>query len=318
MPRLLLLVAVALITATVLMRLGRRLWNNLWEHRSGTAQPSPVAGMLLFMVPLPIPVAAAVSLTHGQLVPFLGNAIGYALFLGGALLVRRGLLRTGGRADGRWPFRTLGCLLISLATGMTTWLGVGQDPAIACAFALVALLGCYLTYGFDPLTRRPLRGGEHTRAALVEADRSIAAIEQASHDIRQPELSMRLQHITGLARAILRRLEDDPRDLHRARKFLNVYLDGVQSVVEDYAKTHTQIIAPELNERFRRALITVEDAFREQQLKLLESDVEQLDVKIEVLTQQLKREGIILKEKTGLRARPGAGLANRRRAAWHD
>ena len=294
MPRLLLLAAVALITATVLMLLGRRLWYNLWEHRSGTAQPSPVAGLLLFLVPLPIPVAAAVSLAHGQLVPFLGNAIGYALFLGGALLVRRGLLRTGGRADGRWPFRTLGCLLISLATGMTTWLGVGQDPAIACAFALVALLGGYLTYGFDLLSSRPLHGGgEHARTALVEADRSIAAIEQASRDIHQSELGKRLRHITGLARAILRRLEDDPRDLHRARKFLNVYLDGVQSVVEDYAKTHTRIIAPDLNERFRRALITVEDAFREQQQTLLESDVEQLDVKIEVLTQQLKREGII-------------------------
>ncbi|WP_295456825.1 5-bromo-4-chloroindolyl phosphate hydrolysis family protein [uncultured Thiodictyon sp.] len=295
MPRLLLLVAVALITATLLMRLGRRLWNNLWEHRAETTQPSPVAGLLLFLVPLPIPVAATLSLAQGQLVPFLGNAIGYALSLGGALLVRRGLLHTGGRADGRWPFKTLGCALISLATGMTTWLGVGHSPAIACSFALVALLGCYLTYGFDLLTSRPLRGGgsEHARTTLVEADRSIAAIEQASRDIRQPELAMRLQRITELARAILSRLEEDPRDLHRARKFLNVYLDGVQSVVEDYAKTHTRIIAPELNERFRRALITVEDAFREQQQTLLESDVEQLDVKIEVLTQQLKREGII-------------------------
>lgn len=293
MPRLLLLAAVVLITATLLMLLGRRLWNNLWEHRSGTTPPSPVAGLLLFLVPLPIPVAAALSLAQGQLVPFLGNAIGYALFLGGALLVRRGLLRTGGRTDGRWPFRTLGCALIGLATGMTTWLGVGHNPAIATAFALVALLGCYLTYDFDPLTSRPLRGGGHTRTALVEADRSIAAIEQASREIRQPELGTRLQRITELARAILRQLEDDPRDLHRARKFLNVYLDGVQSVVEDYAKTHTRIVAPELNERFRRALITVEDAFREQQQTLLESDVEQLDVKIEVLTQQLKREGII-------------------------
>ena len=289
MPRLLLLVAVALITATLLMRLGRRLWNNLWEHRAETTQPSPVAGLLLFLVPLPIPVAATLSLAQGQLVPFLGNAIGYALSLGGALLVRRGLLHTGGRADGRWPFKTLGCALISLATGMTTWLGVGHSPAIACAFALVALLGCYLTYGFDPLISRPLRGGEHARTALEEADRSIAAIEQASRDIRQPELGTRLQRITGLARAILRRLEEDPRDLHLARKFLNVYLDGVQRVVEDYAKTHTRISAPELNERFRRALITVEDAFREQQQTLLESDVEQLDVKIEVLTQQLKR-----------------------------
>ena len=295
MPRLLLLVAVVLIAAALLRLLWRRLLNSSWGQRSGTAQPSSVAGLLLFLVPLPIPVAAAVALAQGQLVPFLGNAIGYALFLGGALLVRRGLLRTAGIAGGRWPFKTLGRALISLATGTTAWLGVGHHPAIAAAFALVALLGCYLTYGFDLLTSKRIRGdiGEHALNALVQADHSIAAIEQASRDIRQPDLATRLRRITELARAILNRLEEDPRDLRRARKFLNVYLDGVQSVVEDYAKTHDRIVAPEIHERFRRALITVEDVFREQQQTLLETDVEQLDVKIEVLTQQLKREGII-------------------------
>jgi 5-bromo-4-chloroindolyl phosphate hydrolysis protein len=128
---------------------------------------------------------------------------------------------------------------------------------------------------------------------LAQADHSIVAIEQASRDIRQPELDGRLRRIAELARAILNQLEDDPRNLRRARKFLNVYLDGVQGVVEDYAKIHNRIAAPALDERFRHALITVESVFREQQQILLESDVDQLDVKIEVLTQQLKREGII-------------------------
>ena len=295
MPRLLLFAAVALITAALLRLLWQRARNKLWGRRFGATPPSSLAGLLLFLVPLPIPVAAAVSLAQGQLVPLLGNAIGYTLFLGGALLVRRGLLRSGGLAGGPWPFKPVGSALISLATGMTAWLGVGHPPAIAAAFALVALLGCYLTYGFDLHRSRPLSDGvgEHTQTMLSDADRSITAIEQASRDIRQPELGTRLRRITELARAILDRLEEDPRDLRRARKFLNVYLDGVQNVVEDYAKTHNRIMAPELNERFRHALITVEDVFREQQQTLLESDVEQLDVKIEVLTQQLEREGII-------------------------
>jgi len=291
MPRLLLLAAVALITAALLRLLWKRVRNHGWRPRFGATQPSSVAGLLLFLVPLPIPVAAAVSLARGQLMPLLGNAIGYALFLGGALLVRRGLLRAGGQ----WPVKTLGSALIGLATGATAWLGVDHPPAIAAAFALVALLGCYLTYGFDLHTGRDLHTGVGAQALtmLAQADRSIAAIEQASRDIHQPELGARLRRIIGLARTILDRLEEDPRDLRRARKFLNVYLDGVQNVVEDYAKTHNRIIAPELDERFRHALITVEDVFREQQQTLLESDVEQLDVKIEVLTQQLKREGII-------------------------
>jgi len=295
MPRLMLLAAVVLITAALLRRLWQRARNNGWGRRLGVTHPLPFAALLLFLVPLPIPVAAAVSLARGQLVPLVGNAIAYALFLAGALLVRRGLLRTVGLVGGRWPVKTMGSVLIGLATGMTAWLGVGHHPAIAVAFALVALLGCYLAYGFDLHPSGPMRAGvgEHTRATLVAADRSITAIEQASRDIRQPELSTRLRRIIGLAREILNRLEDDPRDLRRARKFLSVYVDGVRNVVEDYAKTHNRIIAPDLDERFRNALITVEDVFREQQQTLMESDVEQLDVKIEVLTQQLKREGIL-------------------------
>ena len=291
MPRLLLIAAVVAIAAALVRLLWRRVRDNVWGHRAGTAHVSSFAGLLLFLVPLPIPVAAAVALAHGQLVPLLGNAIGYALFLGGALLVRRGCLRAGGR----WPFATLGSALVGLATGTTAWLGVGHPPAVAAAFALVALLGCSLAFGFDLYTRRPLRDGasEYTMTVLAQADRSIVAIEQASRDIRQPELDARLRRIAELAREIVHRLEDDPRDLRRARKFLNIYLDGVQDVVEDYAKIQNRTVAPELDERFRHTLITVEGVFREQQQALLESDVDQLDVKIEVLTQQLKREGII-------------------------
>jgi hypothetical protein len=294
MTRLLLLGAFALIAAMVAMLLWQRLTNGPSRQRADAAQPSSASGWLLFLLPLPVAVAAAVSLAQGQLVALLGNTLGYGLFLGGALLVRRGLLSAGKSSAAAWPIKTSGSALVSLATGITAWLGVGHHPAIAVAFGLVALLGCYLTYGFDlQASRRALGIGQQDRTTLTQAERSIAAIEQASRDIEQPELDARLRRIAELARAVLNRLEDDPRDLRRARKFLNVYLDGVKSVVEGYAKTHGRVDAPELDERFRHALITVEDAFREQEQTLLESDVDQLDLQIEVLTQQLKREGII-------------------------
>jgi hypothetical protein len=272
------------------------LWlsNSSSRQRHGAVRPSSASGWLLFLLPLPVAAAAAVSLAQGQLVPLLGNTVGYGLFLGGALLIRRGLLGAGKASAADWPVKTLGSGLVSLATGTTAWLGVGHHPAIAAAFAMVALLGCYLTYGSDLQSSRRARGiGAHGRSTLTQAGRSIAAIEQASRDIRQPELDARLRRIAELASSILNRLEDDPRELRRARKFLNVYLDGVKRVVEGYAKTHGRVVAPELDERFRHALITVEDAFREQQQTLLESDVDDLEVQIEVLTQQLKREGII-------------------------
>ena len=48
-----------------------------------------------------------------------------------------------------------------------------------------------------------------------------------------------------------------------------------------------------MEDNFRNVLVTIEDVFGEQYKKLLENDVLDLDVQIEVLTTQLKREGVL-------------------------
>lgn len=305
MGRFLLLLGAVLIPLTTLILLLKWKIQTMAErYRLPSGQLPSAKGVLLFVLPLPLLFAAITALARGQLLHLLGDAAGYALFLGGALLLRRGLLlevdydrRRVAKAP--MPFKTLGCGVIALATGITAWLGAGQNPLVAGAFGLVALLGCYLNYGFDPRTAKRFtdRDGVDTTdrvlEALTQAELSIAAIEQATRDIRNTELNNRLRRITALARQILKLLEEDPRDLRRARKFLNVYLDGAKQVVEGYAKTHSRVSAPELEDNFRRVLSTIEDVFQEQQQKLLETDVTDLDVQIEVLATQLKREGVI-------------------------
>lgn len=305
MSRLLLLAGVILIPLTALILLLKRRIRIMAERYRQTPGrfPSP-KGILMFLLPLPVLIAAVVSLAHGSLDGLLGNAVGYGLFLAGALLLRRGLLTEAeyGRrrvARAPWPLKTLGGGVIALATGVTAWFGAGQHPAIAVAFGLAALLGCYLSYGFDPRVAKRFtdRDGvdvtDRVLEALTQAEASIAAIEQSTRNIRNAELNSRLRRIVAQARQILTMLEEDPRDLRRARKFLNVYLDGAKQVTEGYAKTHARVAAPELEDNFRRVLATIEDVFQEQQQKLLETDVTDLDVQIEVLTTQLKREGVI-------------------------
>ncbi|MCG6940295.1 MAG: 5-bromo-4-chloroindolyl phosphate hydrolysis family protein [Thiohalocapsa sp.] len=299
MRRLLLLFIVFVIAVLILMALGRWLSEQVGARSEAPQRAAGVGDWPLFVLPLPVALAAVFALARGQLGPLVGDALGYGLMLAGALLVRRG--RDGG-ASGiggaafwhRWPPKTVGAGLIALGSGVTAGLGAGHHPAIAAAFALVTLLGFHLAYGLDfSLRRRPLGLGTYGEESLRRAVQAIAAIEQARRDIRQPELDTRLDSIAALARQIIQRVEEDPRDLWRARKFLNVYLDGVQRVVEGYAKTHGQVAAPQLDQRFRHALETVEAAFREQYQVLLERDVDDLDVQIEVLTRQLEREGIL-------------------------
>ncbi len=305
MGRFLLLAGVILIPLTALILLLQRGFRVMAErYQSAPARLPSTKGFLLFLLPLPVLLAALVALGRGSLGGLLGNAAGYALFLAGALLLRHGLLSEGEFARRRvakapWPLKMVGSGVIALATGVTAWLGAHYPPAMAGAFGLAALLGCYLNYGFDPRTAKRFTDHDgvdttdRVLEALEQAESSIAAIEQASRDIRNTELNNRLRRIARLARDILKLLEEDPRDLRRARKFLNVYLDGAQQVIEGYAKTHGRVSAPELEDNFRRVLITIEEVFSEQQQKLLESDVTDLDVQIEVLTTQLKREGVI-------------------------
>jgi hypothetical protein len=300
MKRLLLLL-VFLLLIVVLLR-----W--VWQRLSGRERRKPQdqdtqAGtspsvLPLFVLPLPAAAAALVALMSGALGMLLDNLMGYGLMLAGALLVR---LRLAERAATpaalswrRLPVKTTGGLLLALGSGITAWLGAGHPPGIGLVFALLTLLGVSLTYGVDrPVWRRPPSLGARGTTSLHEATRAIDAIAQAGREMRQPELSARLATIVALARQILERVEDDPRDLWRARKFLAVYLQGVQRIVEGYAKTHGRVAAPALEQRFRQALETVETAFREQYQVLLERDVEDLDVQIEVLTQQLAREGLL-------------------------
>lgn len=305
MGRLLLLASVVLIPLTALILLIQRMVHSMAERLQQTPSPFPsLKGILMFLLPMPVLAAALVALGRGHLDDLIGNAAGYGLFLAGALLLKRGLLSEAEYDRRRvartpWPLKTLGEITIAVATSVTAWLGAGHHPVIAVAFGLTALLGCYLNYGFDPRSAKRFadRDGIDTTdrvlAALTQAERSITAIEQATRNIGNIELNSRLRRIATLARRILTLLEEDPRDLRRARKFLNVYLDGAQQVTEGYAKMHGRVAAPELEENFRRVLVTIEEVFTEQQQKLLESDADDLDVQIEVLAAQLKREGVV-------------------------
>lgn len=304
MIRVLALVAILTAIAALILVVRSKLLGTPTPERSVVNRPNPAKGLLMFLLTLPVLLAAIVAMARGLLMPMIGNAVGYGLLLGGAWLLWRGLVSEAAYerrlvAKTPWPLKASGGVLIGLGTGLTAWLGAGHHPGIAFAFGVVALLGCRLFYGGDPVAAKRVTAAsgldttDQVLAALAQAERSIAAVEQSSRDIRQPELNQRLRRVAALAREILTLLEEDPRDLRRARKFLNVYLDGVQRVVEGYARTHQRAASPDLDANFRRVLTSIEEVFQEQRQKLLESDIMDLDVQIEVLTSQLKREGLL-------------------------
>lgn len=266
-------------------------------------------GLLLYFLPIALVPATIIALAKGNLAAIVVNASAYASYLFAAWCLRKGLQAEARRTQRptasptKYPLKMLAAAVTALTTGMIAWLGASQSLSVAVAYAGGSFLGMILSYGLDPKVANKPQGahgysGEEISNALAESHAMIRRIELAGRRIRNHEFNSRIERICTIADNILAEIEDDPRDFRKARKFLNVYLDGAMQVTEGYAKTHSQIQPDQwqpnqLEQNFRNVLETIETSFLEQQQKLLEDDIFDLDVKIEVLSAQLKREGIL-------------------------
>jgi 5-bromo-4-chloroindolyl phosphate hydrolysis protein len=269
----------------------------------GALQRYSPRGLLLYFLPVALIPATIIGLAKGELATIVVNASGFAAYMLAAWCLRRGLhAETDNKKSliarpPRWPLKLIAAIIISVTTGLIAWFGAGQPLLVAALVAGGALLGMYLSYGFDSRRKQRIVGadgysGDEIRRTLEESTDIIRRIEKANDNIRNAELNQRIDRICEIADGILADIAADPRDMRRARKFLNVYLDGAMQVTEGYARTHKQSQSGELEQNFRNVLVTIESVFQEQQQKLLEDDVFDLDVQIEVLNTQLKREGI--------------------------
>ena len=260
-------------------------------------------GFLLFILPLPLLPALIFSLVKGDFNNTLIHLGAIFFYLTGAILARRGLLNEMDYIESRFasrpfPLKTIAAVLLSLTTGLCAWLAAGHTSVFSVTLVGLTFLAFYLSYGLEP-KRKALfsdnpSGLDHETFLnmLNEAQEKIEKISEVRGQVDNVELKSRLHRITMLAQQVIASLEQDPKDLHKARKFLYVYLDGAQKVSEGYAKTHEQANSKELEDKFRNVLITIEEVFLQQQKRLLENDILDLDVNIDVLNQQMKHEGI--------------------------
>lgn len=265
-------------------------------------------GLLLYFIALPLLPAAALALFDGNALIAIIRASGFALAMLAATLIRKGMRLDAVASRRSWrrrastiPYRFIGACALTLGIFLVAWLGIAPNKYSlfdSLLFAGATMVGCYLYYEFD-LNRRESGVAavgittEELVELLDEAEDRIESIESASKNIRNAEFRDRLGRIVKEARAIVSTIEKDPVDARRARKFLKVYLDGAQQVTTGYSKMHTGEPEPELEDNFRRVLTTIETVISDQQAKLRQNNVSELDVQIEVLQLQLEKEGVV-------------------------
>lgn len=263
-------------------------------------------GLLLYILAFPLLPAAIFSLMDGDPVEALARGAGFVLSMSAATFIRKGI-RLDNEAQRRRlrrrastvQYRMIGAVLVSIGIFIVAWLGMPDRYGLldSVLWALAVLVGCYLYYDFDPARKDPEIAAvgittEELVELLDEAEGRLQSIENSSRRIHNIEFKDRLRRIVNEARTILDTIEKDPVDARRARKFLKVYLDGAQQVTEGYAKTHTEGEGHALEDNFRRVLTTIETVIAEQQRKLEENNLSDLDVNIEVLQMQLEKEGV--------------------------
>lgn len=258
--------------------------------RSPRRRPLWIGGWLLFVLPLPLLWKVLIALGKGEFGTFLVSTAALAILLFGAWLTRRGLHQAKRRPmSSNLPLKSLGAAFVAGGTGLTALIA-GHNPAIAICFGLGALLGFYLSYGFD--RRLKLSSDKDVATALEEAYQKLERLETAGETIGSRDVRDRIRRIAGWGEKILDRIGDDPEDFRRARKFLNVYLDGAQQVTDKFARTQNDANSAELEANFQTLLADMETVCEEQYQHLLDNDMVDLDVQIEVLTTRLKREGV--------------------------
>ncbi len=263
----------------------------------------PLGPILPFLLPLPLVLVIFKSLSQNALIPFLASSIALAMyFLSGYFLRRAKYYETKGR-NRKWmrptrvPWRFSAGVFTAIATFIVAWLAAGNSFFISLGYGLTAWVGMFFLYGKDPHFEDHSKGlvgvtADEIIDALDEAEAKIESIEDAAAKIEDPIIQGRFFHVADQTRGILKIIEEDPKDLRRARKFLKVYLDGARKVANNFAKGDHLQTDSTINSNIVEVLDTIESVIEEQREKLLRDDILELDVQIEVLQTQLKHEGI--------------------------
>jgi hypothetical protein len=183
---------------------------------------------------------------------------------------------------------------------MGAGLALGGMGAGGLAAAIFAVLGAALhlaAFGLDPLRDKAAEGIDRFQAdrvarAVAEAEQHLAAMTRAVRATGDRALVERVAAFQATARAMFRTVENDPRDLTAARKYLGVYILGARDAAVKFAGLSATRRDAGARAAFVALLTDLESNFAARTQSLLANDREDLDIEIAVLRERLGRDGL--------------------------
>ena len=155
----------------------------------------------------------------------------------------------------------------------------------------------FLSFGPDPMKNKGMEGvdtfqSDRVARAVDEAEDHLSAMTDAMKRAGDRQMIARLEQFQTTARDLFRTVENDPRDLTAARKYLSVYLMGARDETIKFADIYARTGDAQARTDYAALLDDLEQNFAARTQKLLLDDRSDLNIEIEVLRDRLKREGL--------------------------
>lgn len=255
---------------------------------------------LLFLAGLPLLVSSI-----GDGASDMAVAIGaFALMALGAWLTREGIdaqnayeARTIARRPAI-PRKIFGAIALGLGVGVATFDTSLMDGVL---YGIITVVLHLTAFGFDPMRDKSVEGvdtfqTDRVARAVDEAERHLRAMSDAIATAGDRTMTARVDQFQATARAFFRTVENDPRDLTTARRYLGVYLLGAKDATIKFSKLYAQGRDPSVKADYTSLLDDLEANFTAKNQALLSDNRTDLDIEIDVLRDRLQREGIRLNE----------------------
>lgn len=230
-----------------------------------------------------------------------------ALVAAAILTLAAWLLRDGLRATAAYNARTIARrpalprkIIASALTGIGVALAAytGSTGIAGSVLYGLAALGLHVAaFGIDPLKDKRMEGidtYQQDRVARVvdEAEEYLSATTTHAASLNDRSLDTRVAAFTSAARKMIRTVEEDPRDLTEARRYLGVYLMGARDATVKFVEVTKRALSPQARTDYEALLTDLEQNFASRTAKMLESGKADMDIEIKVLRDRLGREGV--------------------------
>jgi hypothetical protein len=271
---------------------------DMWQGKRRTKAGGRVN--VLFIAPLPLAIRAFTQEPTGLAL----NLLAFGILLLAAWLTRDGILAQEAfdackiARRPAIPRKSFGSVLTGAGLFIAAYAGNDSflNPLI---FGVLGTVLHGFAFGLDPMRDKGMEGidnfqQDRVARAVGEAEKHLSAMKDAILRAGVPALENRVDRFQTTARDMFRTVEEDPRDLTAARKYLGVYLMGARDATTKFADIYARNRDAGARADYEALLDDLEKNFSARTQALLKDNKSDLNIEIEVLRERLERDGIML------------------------